>query len=295
MSSPEYIGSLLVKAGIISLKTLERALEMQKGNGKRLGELLTDMGIVKEEEIVEALSEQCNLKKASNFADRPFPRKLLDLIPAELALEKMIFPLKQHDGSLELATLDPLDQPTFVSLARKTGLKIILSLATSDDILAAISKNYQKGKQEVAIKQMILLVGDETGIMTILEENIIKEGYRVLVAANGMDGLKMSFAYHPELIICDLQTPRMHAYDFIHTVKAHPEMTHIPLILLTSKSSYEEEHRALKEGFIDVIAKPAMPVRVIASINRVFALAGKPQSQNQCSMTCKESQIPTVC
>ena len=75
-------------AGIISVKTLERALKIQKGSGKRLGALLRDMGIVTEEEVAEALASQFNLKTVRNFADHPFPKDLLDLVPAQMALDK---------------------------------------------------------------------------------------------------------------------------------------------------------------------------------------------------------------
>src|SRR6266567_3747335 len=100
MASRIQIGNLLVEAGIISVKTLERALQLQKGSGKRLGMLLREMGIVTEEEVLEALARQCNLRTVRNFAGHDFPKALLDLVPARLALEKLIFPLKQHERML---------------------------------------------------------------------------------------------------------------------------------------------------------------------------------------------------
>jgi hypothetical protein len=66
MESRKRIGKLLVDAGIISFKTLERALKIQKGSGKRLGTLLRDMGIVTEEEVAEALACQSNLIPSCN-------------------------------------------------------------------------------------------------------------------------------------------------------------------------------------------------------------------------------------
>ena len=65
--------------------------------------------------------------------------------------------------------------------------------------------------------------------------------------------------------------PRMDGYNFMHAIKAHPEMADIPVILVTSKASVEEEYRALKAGFIDFIGKPIMPVRVTARIERALA------------------------
>ena len=271
MESKKRIGNLLVEAGIISVKTLERALEIQKGSGKRLGALLREMGIVTEEEVVEALASQCKLKTVRNFADHPFPMDLLDLVTAQMALENMIFPLKRHDGTLAIAILDPFDHKTFAQLAQKTGMRIYLALSTREDIIAAIEKHYLNGEKVITYKQKILLIDDSPVFTQVLETALGKEGYEVLVAGDGIEGLKLAISSHPDLILCDLFMPRMDGYNFMHAIKSHPEMADISVILMTSKDSAEEEHRALKAGFIDFIGKPIMPVRVIARIQKALA------------------------
>jgi CheY-like chemotaxis protein len=65
--------------------------------------------------------------------------------------------------------------------------------------------------------------------------------------------------------------PRMDGYMFMHAVQAHPETSHIPVILMSSKVSTEEEHQALRAGFVDFVGKPAMPIRVIVSVKRALA------------------------
>ena len=272
MATRNQIGNLLVGAGIISVKTLERALELQRGSGKRLGKLLRDMGIVTEQEVIEALARQCDLRIVRNFADQPFPKELLDLIPAQMSLEKMIFPLKQHDRVLALATLDPFDSETFTDLSRKTGMKIYLALATSEDIIAAIRKHYLKGEKLENGRQKILIIDDSRVTTQVLELALRKEGYEVLVGGDGIEGLKLAVTHHPDLIVCDLFMPRMDGYAFMLALKTHADMAAIPVILMTAKASMEEEHKALKAGFVDFIGKPAMPVRVIERIKRTFVL-----------------------
>jgi CheY-like chemotaxis protein len=266
-----------VEAGIISVKTLERALELQRGSGKRLGKLLGDMGIVTDQEVIEALARQCNLRIVRNFADQPFPQELLDLVPEQMALEKMIFPLKQHDRVLALATLDPFDSETFADLSRKTGMKIYLALATREDIVAAIRKHYLKGEKLEDSRQKILIIDDSQVTTQVLDIALRKEGYEVLVGNDGIEGLKLAISNHPDLIVCDLFMPRMDGYAFMLALKTHADMAAIPVILMTAKASIEEEHNALKAGFIDFIGKPAMPMRVIARIKRTFAMMGNTQ------------------
>jgi len=277
MATKKQIGDLLVGAGIISMKTLERALELQRGSGKRLGKLLREMGIVTEQEVVEALARQCNLRIVRNFADQPFPQELLDLVPAQTALEKMIFPLKSHDRVLALATLDPFDSETLADLSDKTGMRIYLALATSDDITAAIRKHYLKVERIERGRQKILIIDDCRVTTQVLDAALRKEGYDVLIAGDGIEGLKLAISYHPDLIVCDLFMPRMDGYAFMLALKIHADMAATPVILMTAKSSMEEEHKALKAGFIDFIGKPVMPMRVIARIKRTFALTGNTQ------------------
>ena len=277
MATKNQIGNLLVGAGIISVKTLERTLELQRGSGKRLGKLLRDMGIVTEQEVIEALARQCDLRIVRNFADQPFPKELLDLVPAQMSLEKMIFPLKQHDRVLALATLDPFDSETFTDLSRKTGMKIYLALATGEDIIAAIRKHYLKGEKLESNRQKILIIDDSRVTTQVLDIALRKEGYEVLVGGDGIEGLKLAVIHHPDLIVCDLFMPRMDGYAFMLALKTHADMAAIPVILMTAKASMEEEHKALKAGFVDFIGKPAMPVRVIERIKRTFVLMGNTQ------------------
>lgn len=270
MEPRKQIGKLLVDAGIISVKTLERVLKIQKGSGKRLGELLREMGIVTEEEVAEAIASQFNLKTVRHFADHPFPKDLLDLIPGRMALEKMVFPLKSHDMMLAIATLDPSDHETLAQIAQKTGMRIYPVLSTRVDILAAVEKNYLIGGMGTNRKQKILLIDDSPVFAKVSGTALINEGYEVLVAGDGIEGLKLALLHHPDLILCDLFLPRMDGYNFMLAMKEHHEIAGIPVILVTSKASMEEENQALNAGFIDFIGKPVLPVRIIARVQRAL-------------------------
>ena len=272
MESRKKIGIILAEAGIISNKTLERALDLQEGTGKRLGEILRGMGIVTEEEIIDALARQSGLRIIRHFADQPFSKELLDLVPVETALERIIFPLKHHDKMLALAVIDPIDIKTFDDITRKTGLTIYPVLSTKDEILSAVKKHYLKVEKIVTGLKKILLIDDNQVSIQVLEQAIKKEGFEVLFARDGMDGLKLAIIHQPDLIICDLFMPRMDGYAFIRALRMHDDMESIPVILMTAKASSEEEHKALKAGFIDFIGKPAMPMQVIARIKRTLVV-----------------------
>lgn len=68
--------------------------------------------------------------------------------------------------------------------------------------------------------------------------------------------------------------PCMDSRNFMHALRAHPETSHIPIILMSSKLSAEEERRALDAGFIEFIGKPATPMHLLGRVKKIFSLLG---------------------
>jgi len=272
MAARKQLGTILVESGIITVKTLERALERQKGSGKRLGVVLEDMGVITEQELIEALAQQFGFRTVTNFAPHPFNWDILGLVPEDLAVQKLLFPLKQKDGMLAVATTDPFDNDTNDFLAKKTGLKIVPVLATRKDITDAVSKHYLGGKPLSGGKLKILVVDDSQAIATVIQTALVKEGYDVLVAFDGIEGLKTTLAEVPDLIICDSVMPRMDGYAMKAAIHGNPATAAIPIILLTSKASGEDEQKALESGFLDFIPKPVQPIRVVSRVKRAFEI-----------------------
>jgi CheY-like chemotaxis protein len=272
MTVRKQLGDLLVEAGIITNKTLERALERQKGGHRLLGVVLEEMGVITDQELVEALAKQFGFKTASNIAAHTFPADLLYLIPEDYAVQKIVFPLRRKEKMLAVAVTDPFDSDTFDYLAKRTAMQIIPVLACRADILEAIRKNYLRGKVMAVDRPKVLVVDDSQSIATIIQVALQKEGYEAVAGYDGIEGLKLAIAEKPDLIICDTVMPRMDAYGLMRALKADPATARIPMILITAKASVEDEQRALEAGFLDFIAKPIQPIRIIARVKRAFEL-----------------------
>jgi len=268
----KQLGDLLVEAGIITLKTLERALDRQRGSGKRLGQVLEEMGVITGEEIIEALSKQFNYKTVKGFADYTFPPELLSLVPHDMAVQRLIFPIKKKDTMLALALNDPFDVETIEFLAKKHGLQVIPVLATRQELMTAVEKHYLHGKLKDMERLRVLVVEDTPPVATIIQVALLKEGFDVILAADGVEGLKHAMAEKPDMIICDAVMPRMDGYSLLRSLRANPATAAIPIILLTSKATGEDEQKALEAGFIDFIAKPVQPIRVVSRVKRAFDL-----------------------
>jgi len=266
------LGQMLIESGIITVKTLERALARQKGCGKKLGMVLEEMGVINPDELVEALAQQFGMETVKGLAARSFPKHLLELIPGEIAISKLVFPIERQEGVLALAVSDPLDSETLEFLEKNCEMKIVQLLAAPEEILSAVKQHYLRGGTAGNLTLKILVVDDSAGMSCDIEGALKREGYQVFTANDGVEGLKIAFSQRPDLILCDAGVPRMDGYALMRAIKANPASAGTPMILLTSKASPEEEHRALKAGFHDFIAKPMMTIRVVSRVRRAFEI-----------------------
>jgi len=272
MVDRRQLGELLVEAEIISVKTLERALVRQEGTRRRLGEVLEEMGVLTEAELNEALARQFGFKTVTAILRHEFPAELLALVPAELAVQREVFPLRRKEGMLAVAIANPEEEDLLDTLTSVTGLRIIPVLAPRHEIRTAIRANYLGEAVPDAERQRVLVIDPATAVTTVILVALEKQGYRVSVGRDGVEGLKLALAEHPDLIICAAVLPRLDTFTLQRTLAEHPETAGIPLILLTAAPSPEDEARALASGFIDVIPLPIQPQRVVARIQHALAL-----------------------
>jgi CheY-like chemotaxis protein len=271
----KHLGDILVEAEIISKKTLEKALVRQKDGKKRLDVVLEEMGVITEEELAEALGARFNFKTVKNFIDHSFSQDLLDLLPSDFAMKKLVFPLKQKGGMLAVAITDPFDIETIEMLSRITGLQIIPVISTRREILDAISRHFLKSAARSECSDTILIVEDSPPVAAVIQAALARAGYAVLMANDGLEGLKIAISERPRLIITDAVMPRMDGFGLHRALKVNPMTSEIPVIMLTSKASSEDEQKALELGFIDFIPKPVQPVRVVSRVKRVLELTRK--------------------
>ncbi|MCB0560139.1 MAG: response regulator transcription factor [Lewinellaceae bacterium] len=115
----------------------------------------------------------------------------------------------------------------------------------------------------------ILVVDDEPDILEFLRYNLIKEGYNVLTAGNGEEGLKIAMAELPNLIILDIMMPKMDGVEVCRQLRNKPEFDRTVITFLTAREEDYSQIAALDVGGDDYITKPIRP-RVFLS--RVKAL-----------------------
>lgn len=275
MSKRKRFGEILVEAGIVTEVLLAKALALQKESGRRLGQVLEEMGVASERDTAVVLARQFGFKTVQNLAKYAFPEEVLGLIGSEEALKRSIFPLKREGRSLYLAMVNPLDMETIDNLSFKLEMRIIPAVTTAGEIQAAVHQHYlgarpQEEKTVVQGKWSVLVVEDQEVVRSMLVIVLQKEGYRILEACNGTEGLKMALGQMPQLILTDTVMPVMDGLTMFRSLQANAAAKNIPVIALTSKASPEEESKLLDLGYFDFISKPVSPVRLLARVRRAL-------------------------
>lgn len=274
MTRRKRIGELLVEAGAVNEAQVEKALERQKVTGKRLGIVLEEMGAISEKDIAAALSRQFGYKLVRDFAKFRFPTEVLALVDAEQALKSMIFPLKLEDKTLYLAMMNPLDVDIIDNVAFRTSLRIVPCVTTAQDIQDAVSRHYLQGGRESDEGGWwkILVVDDQEMVRLAIVAALRKEGYTLLQAENGAEGVKIVLQHKPHLVILDTVMPRMDGYEMFRSLQTNVDTRDIPVIALSSKAAAEEEAKLLDMGYYDFVAKPINPLRLVARVKRALRL-----------------------
>ncbi len=270
MVKRKLLGEIFVGKGLITPKTLERTLARSKRLQKRLGTLLEEMELITGEELASALAEQYGYRVIGSFARHAYARELLQLIPVDVAMQNMLFPLKIEEGKLALAMADPTETRIVSNIASNHGLTIIPFIATKNDINAAICKQYLGKDLSVQQEKTILIVEDDKLLGTMWSNLLSKDGYRVKVAADGMEAYKTVISEMPQVIVIEKVVPKLDAYGLFDALRNVSETRHIPIILLSRSTETQEEAKAFEKGFFDFMFKPVNEVTLKTRVKRAF-------------------------
>src|SRR3989338_6660927 len=119
-------------------------------------------------------------------------------------------------------------------------------------------------------KQSILVIDDEKDILKLLQYNLEKEGYRVVLAKTGEEGFELARSKKPDLIILDLMLPGIDGIEVCKLLKASSDTKNIPVIMLTAKSTDVDQVVGLELGASDYIPKPFSVKVLLARIKNIF-------------------------
>lgn len=126
----------------------------------------------------------------------------------------------------------------------------------------------------------ILLIDDTASVLAALEYCLKSVGYEVLVAGDGRTGLQLAAERRPDLVMLDLEMPVMNGVAVCRALKADPELSRIPVLMMTGQATQEARRQALAAGAIVVMSKPfdleALEATVARCVNEAGGTAPAP-------------------
>jgi DNA-binding response OmpR family regulator len=116
----------------------------------------------------------------------------------------------------------------------------------------------------------VLVVDDDPVILKLLEVNFEMEGFTVLVARDGEEGIEVARADQPDLIVSDIMMPKVSGLELVIALKSDPTTNEIPIILLSAKAQNADVRSGLDAGADDYVTKPFEPLDLVDRVNRLL-------------------------
>jgi type IV pilus assembly protein PilB len=157
------IGQVLLEKNLINEHQLDQALEEQKLTGKLLGRIFIDMGIVKEDDILQILGSRAGLPVVK-LKDIDIPKNIIDKVPASIAKIYTIIPIAYEANLLTVAIADPMNVAAFDDLRFTLGINVKGAVAGEGDINEAIDKYY--GAKGETIQEVLGVFGEKMEILS---------------------------------------------------------------------------------------------------------------------------------
>ena len=122
------------------------------------------------------------------------------------------------------------------------------------------------------MSRIILVVDDEDTLRQLVAQYLVQEGYRVVSAASGLEALRLFYAERPDAVLLDVMMPGMDGWEVCARLR---EMSDVPILLITARTSQEDKLRGFRLGIDDYLSKPFSLAELAARLQAVLSRSRK--------------------
>lgn len=124
------------------------------------------------------------------------------------------------------------------------------------------------------MSQRILVVEDTDDNRRILRDLLVSAGFDLAEATDGIAGLELAQTFRPDLIVMDIQLPRLDGYELARALRADPALRDVPLVAVTSYALRGDAEKAREAGCNAYVTKPFSPRQLLATIRGLLGAPG---------------------
>jgi signal transduction histidine kinase/DNA-binding response OmpR family regulator len=184
--------------------------------------------------------------------------------------------------------------PTNLSVSTSSEYSVATEQVQPDDVLSLPDISVEGGgiHKVNRSEKKILIVEDNADIVTYLTD-FLSSHYQIASSGDGEDGFEKALLLQPDLIISDVMMPRMNGTELCHRLKTELATSHIPVILLTARTSTEHKIQGFELGADDYLTKPFDRKLLLARVNNLIALREKLKEVYSNSIKVNAAEITT--
>lgn len=117
----------------------------------------------------------------------------------------------------------------------------------------------------------ILVCDDERHIVRLIQVNLERQGYQVITAFDGKEGLEKVKSEKPDLCVLDVMMPYMDGFEVLKNIRRDPETENLPVIMLTAKAQDKDVFEGYHYGADMYLTKPFNPMELVTFVKRIAA------------------------
>lgn len=140
----------------------------------------------------------------------------------------------------------------------------------------------------------ILVIDDQPSITKLVSVKLTKEGFKVIEALDGEEGLNKAKEERPDLIILDVMMPRMDGWEVREKLREDRHCQNIPVIMLTAMGHFEEQLKGLEGGIEDYLTKPFSPAALAGLVKEVLDESVRVKAERAEKKLRKKAKLRTM-
>ena len=157
-----------------------------------------------------------------------------------------------------------------VALATLYGDSALALMRSADDDAGA---PVAKPEAVASAAPLVLVVDDSLTVRRVTQRLLVREGYRVVLAKDGLDALERLAEERPQVVLSDIEMPRMDGFDLVRNLRADARLADLPVIMITSRIAQKHREVAPELGVDHYLGKPYAEEDLLALVGRYTAAA----------------------